>query len=129
MLFRSLDLDVDGRKLSLGHKQTKANPWDKYEKDFNVNTIHKSTISEIIDKGAIIELNDDISAFCPSSHLEKDDGSILSKGDEAEFKVIEFSKEFKRVVLSHTLTYKNDSSFDDPDENNLKDDELESNDK
>ena len=123
-----LDLDVEARKLSLGHKQTKPNPWDTYEKDFELNTIHKSIVSEVIDKGAIIALNDDISAFCPSSHLEKDDGSILSKGDEAKFKVIEFSKEFKRVVLSHTLTYKNDSSLDDPDDNNLKDDEIESND-
>ena len=123
-----LDLDVDGRKLSLGHKQTKPNPWDKYEKDFEINTIHKSTISEIIDKGAIVKLNDDISAFCPLRHLEKEDGSTLSEGDKAEFKVIEFSKEFKRVVLSHTSTHNKDITRDNPDEKKLEDNEPESKD-
>ena len=104
-----LDLDVDGRKLSLGHKQTKPNPWDLYEKDFALDTIHKSEISEVIDKGAIINFNDDISAFCPARHLDKKDGSKLVEGESAEFKVIEFSKEFKRVVVSHMETH-NDSS-------------------
>ena len=104
-----LDLDVDGRKLSLGHKQTKPNPWDVYEKDFALDTIHKSEISEVIDKGAIINFNDDISAFCPTRHLDKKDGSKLVEGEIAEFKVIEFSKEFKRVVVSHMQTH-NDSS-------------------
>ena len=104
-----LDLDVDGRKLSLGHKQTKPNPWDVYEKDFALDTIHKSEISEVIDKGAIINFNEDISAFCPTRHLDKKDGSKLVEGEIAEFKVIEFSKEFKRVVVSHMQTY-NDSS-------------------
>ena len=104
-----LDLDVDGRKLSLGHKQTKPNPWDNYEKDFALDTIHKSEISEVIDKGAIINLNEDISAFCPTRHLDKKDGSKLTEGESAEFKVIEFSKEFKRVVVSHMQTH-NDSS-------------------
>jgi small subunit ribosomal protein S1 len=104
-----LDLDVDGRKLSLGHKQTKPNPWDNYEKDFALDTIHKSEISEVIDKGAIINFNEDISAFCPTRHLDKKDGSKLTEGESAEFKVIEFSKEFKRVVVSHMQTH-NDSS-------------------
>jgi len=104
-----LDLDVDGRKLSLGHKQTKPNPWDVYEKDFALDTIHKSEISEVIEKGAIINFNEDISAFCPTRHLDKKDGSKLVEGDTAEFIVIEFSKEFKRVVVSHMQTH-NDSS-------------------
>ena len=104
-----LDLDVDGRKLSLGHKQTKPNPWDVYEKDFALDTIHKSEISEVIEKGAIINFNEDISAFCPTRHLDKKDGSKLAEGETAEFKVIEFSKEFKRVVVSHMQTH-NDSS-------------------
>ena len=91
-----LDLDVEGRKLSLGHKQTKDNPWDLYEKDFAVDTIHKSEVSEVIDKGAIINFNDDISAFCPQRHLDKPDGSKLAKGETAEFKVIEFSKEITK---------------------------------
>ena len=100
-----LDLDVEGRKLSLGHKQTKSNPWDLYEKDFTVGSVHKATISEIVDKGAIVVFNDDISAFCPLRHLDKKDGNKLSKDEESEFKVIEFSKEFKRVVVSHTETH------------------------
>ena len=104
-----LDLDVDGRKLSLGHKQTKPNPWDNYEKDFALDTIHKSEISEVIEKGAIIKFNEDISAFCPTRHLDKKDGSKLTEGETAEFKVIEFSKEFKRVVVSHMQTH-DDSS-------------------
>ncbi|MFL2622792.1 MAG: 30S ribosomal protein S1 [Candidatus Marisimplicoccus sp.] len=105
-----LDLDVEGRKLSLGHKQTKSNPWDQYEKDFALETLHKSEITEIIDKGAIIKFNEDISAFCPTRHLDKKDGSKLSQGESAEFKVIEFSKEFKRVVVSHMQTHSDSSS-------------------
>ena len=108
-----LDLDVDGRKLSLGHKQTKPNPWDLYEKDFALETIHESEVSEIVDKGAIINFNDDISAFCPTKHMEKVDGSKLDKSEKAKFIVIEFSKEFKRVVVSHLLTHNNDLSVND----------------
>ena len=114
-----LDLDVDGRKLSLGHKQTKPNPWDNYEKDFALDTIHKSEISEVIEKGAIINFNEDISAFCPTRHLDKKDGSKLTEGETAEFKVIEFSKEFKRVVVSHMETH-NDSSSDEIVEEKVK---------
>jgi small subunit ribosomal protein S1 len=101
-----LELDVEGRKLSLGHKQTTANPWDKYETEFALETVHKAAISEIVDKGATIEFNEDIVAFVPSRHLEKEDGSKLKKGEEAEFKIIEFNKEFKRVVASHTAIFK-----------------------
>ena len=115
-----LDLDVDGRKLSLGHKQTKENPWDLYEKDFAVDTIHKSEISEVIDKGAIIHFNDDISAFCPLRHMDKVDGSKLEKGEIVEFKVIEFSKEFKRVVVSHLQTHSKDNPPDDSDSEKKK---------
>ncbi len=114
-----LDLDVDGRKLSLGHKQTKPNPWDNYEKDFALDTIHKSEISEVLEKGAIINFNEDISAFCPTRHLDKKDGSKLTEGETAEFKVIEFSKEFKRVVVSHMQTH-NDSSPDEIVEEKVK---------
>jgi small subunit ribosomal protein S1 len=115
-----LDLDVEGRKLSLGHKQTKPNPWDVYEKDFAVDTIHNSEVSEVIEKGAIINFNEDISAFCPTRHLDKEDGTKLSKGDKVDFKVIEFSKEFKRVVVSHLLTHK-DSAPEEPDDAKVDD--------
>ena len=101
-----LELDVEGRKLSLGHKQTIENPWDKYEVDFALNTKHQASVTDIVDKGATVKFNSDIVAFVPSRHLEKEDGSRLKKGEEAEFVIIEFSKEFKRVVASHTAVYK-----------------------
>ena len=101
-----LELDVDGRKLSLGHKQTTANPWDQYEDSFAVGTIHSGEISEIVDKGATVEFGDDIVAFIPTRHLEKEDGKKLKKGETADFKVIEFNKEFKRVVASHTAIFR-----------------------
>ena len=101
-----LELDVEGRKLSLGHKQTTENPWDKYETEFALGTVHTATISDVVDKGATIEFNDDITAFIPQRHLEKEDGKKLGKGDEAEFKIIEFNKDFKRVVASHTAIFR-----------------------
>ncbi len=101
-----LELDVEGRKLSLGHKQTTVNPWDEYETDFALETVHTAQITEIVDKGATVEFNEDIVAFVPTRHLEKEDGSKLKQGDTAEFKIIEFNKEFKRVVASHTAVFK-----------------------
>jgi len=101
-----LELDVDGRKLSLGHKQIQDNPWDKYSKEFSEGTTLTSTIEEIVDKGATVVLNEDITAFVPNRHLEKEDGNKLKKGDTAEFKVIEFNKDYKRVVLSHSAVFK-----------------------
>ena len=101
-----LELDVEGRKLSLGHKQTMENPWDKYEAEFGEGTVHTAKITDIVDKGATITFNEDIVAFIPARHLEKEDGSKLGKGDEAEFKVIEFNKDFKRVVASHTAIFR-----------------------
>jgi len=105
-----LELDVEGRKLSLGHKQTKDNPWDKYEKEFALDTTHKAEVSEIVDKGATVIFNEDITAFIPSRHLEKEDGKKLKKGEEADFKIIEFNKEFKRVVASHTAIFREEEA-------------------
>jgi len=101
-----LELDVEGRKLSLGHKQTTPNPWDQYEEAFAVGTVHTGEIAEIVDKGATVEFGDDIVAFIPTRHLEKEDGKKLKKGETADFKVIEFNKEFKRVVASHTAIFR-----------------------
>jgi small subunit ribosomal protein S1 len=101
-----LELDVEGRKLSLGHKQVQENPWNKYAKEFAEGTVLESQIDAIVDKGATVVLNDDITAFVPNRHLEKEDGSKLTKGESAEFKVIEFSKDYKRVVLSHSAVFK-----------------------
>ena len=101
-----LELDVEGRKLSLGHKQTQENPWDKYADEFALDSIHKTAITEIVDKGATIKFNDDVIAFVPQRHMEKEDGSKLTKGEEVEFKIIEFNKEFKRVVASHSSLFR-----------------------
>jgi len=101
-----LELDVEGRKLSIGHKQVTENPWDKYEKEFALGTIHKAAITDMVDKGATIDFNEDITAFVPQRHLEKEDGKKLGKGEEAEFKIIEFNKDFKRVVASHTAVFR-----------------------
>ena len=101
-----LELDVEGRKLSLGHKQTQDNPWDNYADEFALDSVHKTAITEIVDKGATIKFNEDVIAFVPQRHMEKEDGSKLTKGEEAEFKIIEFNKEFKRVVASHTNLFK-----------------------
>ena len=105
-----LELDVEGRKLSLGHKHTKENPWDKYEKEFALNSTHEGEISEVLDKGSTIRFNEDIIAFVPLRHMEKEDGSKLKKGEKVTFKIIEFNKDFKRVVASHTATFKNQES-------------------
>ena len=101
-----LELDVENRKLSLGHKQLTENPWNKYENEFALNTIHNSEIFEIVPKGATVKFNDDVIAFIPSRHMVKEDGSKLQKGESVDLKVIEFNKDSKRVVLSHTQTFK-----------------------
>lgn len=105
-----LELDVEGRKLSLGHKQTETNPWDTYETQFALGTKHTASIAEIVDKGATVEFNEDVVAFVPARHLEKEDGNKLNKGEEAEFQIIEFNKEFKRVVASHTVIFREEEA-------------------
>tara|TARA_B100001094_G_scaffold47232_1_gene42446 strand:- start:30 stop:1919 length:1890 start_codon:yes stop_codon:yes gene_type:complete len=101
-----LELDVDNRKLSLGHKQLTDNPWNKYESEFSLDSIHNSEVTEIVPKGATVQFNEDVVAFIPSRHMIKDDGSKLQKGETADYKVIEFNKDTKRVVLSHTQTFR-----------------------
>jgi len=101
-----LELDVDNRKLSLGHKQLTENPWDKYENEFSLDSIHNSEVYEIVPKGATVKFNDDVIAFIPSRHMVKEDGSKVKKGESVDLKVIEFNKDTKRVVLSHTQTFK-----------------------
>mgnify|MGYP001478308514 CR=1 FL=1 len=101
-----LELDVDNRKLSLGHKQLSENPWNKYESEFSLDSIHNSEVTEIVPKGATVQFNEDVIAFIPSRHMIKDDGSKLQKGEVVDLKVIEFNKDSKRVVLSHTQTFR-----------------------
>ncbi|GEJ47145.1 MULTISPECIES: 30S ribosomal protein S1 [unclassified Chryseobacterium] len=104
-----LELDIQARRLSLGHKQLTENPWDKFETKYAEGTIHAGKAVEVHDKGASVQFEDaEVEAFCPSRLLEKEDGSKIKKGEEAEFKVIEFNKEFKRVVVSHTGIFRDE---------------------
>ncbi|MDB0603577.1 30S ribosomal protein S1 [Tenacibaculum maritimum] len=101
-----LELDVDNRKLNLGHKQTQDNPWDAHEDTYAIDSVHEGTIKEKNDKGATVVFADGVEGFAPSRHLEKEDGNKLAKGDTAQFKVLEFSKEYRRIVVSHTAIFK-----------------------
>jgi small subunit ribosomal protein S1 len=102
-----LELDTAARRLSLGHKQLQENPWDKFETKYAEGTVHAGKAVDVFDKGAQVQFEDEeVEAFCPSRLLEKEDGSKIKKGDEIDFKVIEFNKEFKRVVVSHTGIFK-----------------------
>ncbi|MGV0946804.1 30S ribosomal protein S1 [Empedobacter falsenii] len=102
-----LELDVEARRLSLGHKQLTENPWDQYEAKYAVGTVHTGVAVDVFDKGATVQFEDaDVEAFAPARTLEKEDGSRIKKGEETSFKVIEFNKEFRRVVVSHTATFR-----------------------
>ena len=102
-----LELDVEGRKLNLGHKQTTENPWDAYEEKFAVDSVHNGTVTQKTDKGAIVSFgDDDVEAFVPARHMEKEDGTKLDKGETVDFKVLEFNKEYRRLVVSHTSIFK-----------------------
>lgn len=104
-----LELDIQARRLSLGHKQLQENPWDKFETKYAEGTVHAGKAVEVHDKGASVQFEDaEVEAFCPSRLLEKEDGSKIKKGEEADFKVIEFNKEFKRVVVSHTGIFRDE---------------------
>lgn len=100
-----LDIDVDNRRLSLGHKQLEENPWDTFETIFLEGSVHKATITGLEEKGAVIQLPYGVEGFVPKKQLQKEDGKQLMADMEAEFKVIEFSKENRRIVLSHTRTW------------------------
>ena len=104
-----LELDVNARRISLGHKQLLENPWDKFESKYAEGTVHAGKAVDVFDKGAQVQFEDEeVEAFCPARLLEKEDGSKIKKGDDADFKVIEFNKEFKRVVVSHTGIFKDE---------------------
>jgi len=101
-----LELDVENRKLNLGHKQTQDNPWDAHEAVYAIDSVHAGTIKEKTDKGAIVTFADGVEAFVPGRHLEKEDGSKLVKGDATDFKILEFNKEYRRIVASHTAIFR-----------------------
>lgn len=96
-----LEIDGENRRLSLGHKQLEENPWDVFETVFTIDSVHKGTITSINDKGAIVGLTYGVEGFCPARHLAKADGGNLKLDETADFKVIEFSKDAKRIVVSH----------------------------
>ena len=101
-----LDIDQENRKISVGHKQTRENPWDAYEKKFKVDQQYTGTVKEMYDKGALVDMGDSIEAFCSKRNLEKEDGNKAKVGESLDFKIIEFSKENKRILVSHISTHK-----------------------
>jgi len=103
-----LDIDQKNRKISLGHKQLEANPWDLHQDKYLVGEEFSGILKEVYDKGALIDLNDEVEAFAPKRHLEKEDGSLVALNDKVNFKVLEFSKENKKILVSHTATFKDD---------------------
>ena len=100
-----LEIDKENRRLSLGHKQLEENPWNEFEQQYTVDSVHTGTVVELTEKGAIVSLGENIEGFAPARQLVKEDGTSIKKGETAEFKVIEFSKATKRVTLSHTRIF------------------------
>jgi small subunit ribosomal protein S1 len=100
-----LEIDKVNRRLSLGHKQLEENPWDVFETIFTVDSVHEGTIVEMLDKGAVIQLEYGVEGFATPKHLVKEDGSQAQLNEKLEFKVIEFNKENKRIILSHSRIY------------------------
>jgi len=103
-----LDVDVDNRRLSLGHKQLEENPWDVFESVFAVGSVHKGTIVSMNDKGAIVALPYGVEGFAPLRHLVKEDNTTAKEEDALDFKVIEFSKENKKIILSHSKIHQDE---------------------
>ena len=97
-----LEIDKENRRLSLGHKQLEENPWNAFEQQFAVDPVHSGTITEISDKGAVVSLGENIEGFAPAKQLVKEDGTTAKVGETLDFKVVEFSKATKRIILSHS---------------------------
>ncbi len=100
-----LDIDKDNRRLSLGHKQLEENPWNVFETVFTEGSVHEGTIIELLDKGAVIQLQYGVEGFATPKHLVKQDGSNAQLNEKLDFKVIEFNKDSKRIILSHSRTF------------------------
>jgi len=104
-----LDIDEENRRLSLGHKQLEENPWDVFETVFTLDSVHQGTVINLHEKGALISLPYGVEGFAPLRHLKKEDGSSIKIEETADFKVIEFSKENKKIILSHTRLFEEDA--------------------
>ena len=100
-----LDIDKENRRLSLGHKQLEDNPWDVFEAKYTVGSIHEGKISEMLEKGAVVSLEENVEGFATPKHLVKEDGTQAVAGEVLPFKVIEFNKDSKRIILSHSRTF------------------------
>ena len=100
-----LEINKDNRRLSLGHKQLEENPWNGFESQYSVDSVHEGTVTEANDKGVVVSLGENIEGFCPTRHAVKEDGTTLKAGETAEFKVLEFSKATKRITLSHSRIF------------------------
>ena len=100
-----LDIDKENRRLSLGHKQLEENPWDVFEAKYTVGSIHEGKIVELLEKGAVVQLDENVEGFATPKHLVKEDGSQAAQGETLPFKVIEFNKDSKRIILSHSRTF------------------------
>ena len=101
-----LEIDKSNRKISLGHKQLEQNPWDRYAEEFQEGKDYEGLVKEVFDKGAVVTFSDEVDAFIPKLHIEKEDGSLLLVGDSLMFRILEFSKENKKILASHTITFK-----------------------
>ncbi|MEK0420386.1 MAG: hypothetical protein RLZZ161_237, partial [Bacteroidota bacterium] len=101
-----LEVDKENRRLSLGHKQLEENPWDTFETIFTVGSVHEGTVMSINDKGATIQMQYGVEAFAPSRHIKKAGNQAVKEDESLEFEVIEFSKDSKRIIVSHTNTWK-----------------------
>ena len=100
-----LDIDKENRRLSLGHKQLEDNPWDVFEAKYTVGSVHEGKITELLEKGAVVALDENVEGFATPKHLVKEDGSQAKAGETLPFKVIEFNKDSKRIILSHSRTF------------------------
>ena len=103
-----LEIDKENRRLSLGHKQLENNPWDEFEAIYTVGSVHEGTITEMLDKGAVISLPHGVEGFATPKHLQKEDGSQAKQGETLNFKVIEFNKDAKRIILSHSRIFEDE---------------------
>ena len=100
-----LDIDKENRRLSLGHKQLEDNPWEQFEATYTVGSIHEGKIIEMLEKGAVVSLEKGVEGFATPKHLVKEDGTQAALGETLPFKVIEFNKDSKRIILSHSRTF------------------------
>jgi len=105
-----LEVDAENRRLSLGHKQMEDNPWDVFESIFSMDSVHEGTVLKLGDKGATIALQYGLEAFCPNKHMVKADGKSLKGDDKADFKVIEFNKDQRKIVVSHARIHEEQSA-------------------